>query len=148
MACKCWGASVAEVEAGVGTVRCLVAAGAPAGALHQAGGMILRRVQDGIGVDLAAADRCFKMALQAEVGVAGDEHLLVHRAVRVVTGRAAFLHGPVFKDKGTFLGGVALRAGFVLAFHCGAAAFDGIARVNLVAIHAGNLPREHWMGAG
>ena len=102
---------------GVRTMGRFVAACAPTSTLHEPGGMILGRVPDGVGIDLARGARSLQVASQTEVGIAGDQHFLVHRAMRAVAGNTAFLHRPVLKDKRPFLCGVAFRAGFVLTFH-------------------------------
>ena len=55
-----------------------------------------------------------EVAFEAKIGVAGDEHLVVDSAVRVVTGGASFAHGLMLEDKRSALGGVALATGIVL----------------------------------
>jgi len=58
-----------------------------------------------------------RVAFEAEIGVALDEHFGIYRAVRAMTDDAAFAHGGVFKNERTGLFAVALGAGFVLARH-------------------------------
>lgn len=89
-----------------------------------------------------------EVALEAKRGIALGEHLLVHRSVRVVAGRASFLHRVVREDEVLGLGSVALGAGFVLAVELGSAAFEGAALVRVMAIAAGHLAGEHRMAVG
>ena len=138
----------ANVVVGVGTVRCLVATGAPAGTLHEAGVMILRRVLHRVAVDLATDGLHLEMAAEAEIGVTGDEHPLIDRTVWIMAGNAAFLHRTVLEDKRTFLGRVALRASLVLAFHGSARAFDGVTLVDVMAIDTRDFAGQHRMGVG
>lgn len=125
-----------------------MAAGAPTRALHQAGSMIFGRVPDRVRINLSDRARSLEMTPQTQVGVTGDEHFLVHGTVWAMAGDAAFFHRAVFKDKGTFLRGMTFGAGFVLTFHRGAHAFDGVARVYVVAIDARDPAREDRVGIG
>jgi len=90
-------------------------------------------------IAIAFDSRVFEVALEAEIGVALDEHLLVHRAVRVVAGGAAFAQGVVRENKGAFLGGVALGASFGLVLETGSGTRNGIALVRVMAFGAGHL---------
>lgn len=102
-----------------------------------------------IGSDLARGDtgggaygkrlRRTQMAAQAEIAVTGDQHLLIDRAVRIVAGDATFTHRTVFIDEGSFLLGVALRAGGVHTFEVEAGATDRIALMDFMAIGAAHL---------
>ena len=87
MACEV-GRSVTEVVLGVRTMRGLVAAQTPARALHQPGVVVLISIEDRVGVDNAipggSGGGCLQMAPQAEIRIAGDQHLLVNRAVWVM----------------------------------------------------------------
>ena len=144
------GVSAANVVVGIGAVRGLVAAGAPAGSLHETGGMVFRRVADGVAIDLADASdrRRLQVAAETEVAVAGDQHLLIHRTVRAVAGNAAFLHRAMFENEGTLLRGVALGAGFILTLHRRARALDGITGVDVMAIRTGDFAGEHGVRVG
>lgn len=88
------------------------------------------------------------MAAEAEIRVAGDEHLLIHGAVRIVADRAAFLHRLVREEERTFLRGVALRASLVGGFKRGARALNDFAFMRIVAIAASHLAREDRVGVG
>ena len=101
---------------------------------------------DRIRVDLTGRARSLKVTSEAEIGVAGDQHLLVDRAVRTVAGDAAFFHRAVFKDERTLLRGMAFGAGFILAFHRCAHAFNGVPGVDIMAIDAGNPARQYRVG--
>ena len=83
------------------------------------------------------------MTPQTEVGVAGDEHPLVHRTVRAVAGNAAFAHGAVFINKRALLLRVATGAGLVLGLKIGAGPLDRIAAVRVVAVAAAHLAGEN-----
>jgi hypothetical protein len=87
----------------------------------------------------------FKMALETEIGVTLDEHLLIHRTMWIVTSRAAFAHRVVLKNKWAFLGGVALGAGLSLVLETRAAALDGIAFVGVVTFGAAHFAGHHGM---
>lgn len=84
----------------------------------------------GVGIDVA---------LQAQRLVALIEHLLVHGAVGAVADGAAFADSRMREDERADLLLVALIASFVLAIELGAAAFDGVALVRVVAITAAHL---------
>ena len=87
-----------------------------------------------------------EVALQAEVGIAGDQHLLVHRPVRVVADRAAFHHGVVLEEERALLRRMALRAGLVRGFQIRAAARDHMALVRVVAVVAAHASGQHGVG--
>ena len=98
------------------------------------------------GNDRAVANRggMFEMAFQAEIGVALDEHFLVHRTMGTMANRAALTHGVVFENKRAFLGRVAFSAGFIFAFETtSAATLDGVALVRVVALGAAHFSGEH-----
>lgn len=88
------------------------------------------------------------MTLQTEIGVTLDQHFLVNRTVRVVTGDAAFTHGVVFENKRSLLGGMALGAGIVFSFEAAGAAFDGVTFVRIMAIGAAHFAGENWVAMG
>ena len=142
------GGSAADVVVSVGTVWCLVATSTPASSLHEAGGVILRSMPDRVGIDHTAGRRSLKVTAEAKIGIASDEHSLIHRAVWVMAGGAAFFHRTVLINEWSLLSRVALRAGLVLTFHRNTHALDGIARVDVMAIYAGNLACEHGVSVG
>src|SRR6476620_1574879 len=98
-------------------MNCFMTPGGPARALHDTGGMIL-----GTDDNLAGSALRLKMALQAKVVVALDQHFVIHTAVRVMTCGAAFTDGFVFEDEWSALWRVALHAGVLLGEHGDAAA--------------------------
>ena len=107
--------------------------------------MILATGYDGA----VAGDRgVLQVAPQAEVGVAGDQHLVVHRAVRVVADGAALEHGIVPEEERALLGSVALRARLVRGLEVGATPFDDVALVRLMTIRASDLPGEDRVRVG
>ena len=134
----------AEFNVGVGTVDGLMATGTPAGAAQDIARVATGRAHGRIGF-LAAR---ISVALDAQGLVAFGKHLLVHRAVGLVAGGAAFLDGVMWENEGTGLGLVAFVAGFVLAAELGAHALDSIARVRVVAIAAAHLAGQHGMAVG
>lgn len=142
------GGSATDVVVSVGTVRRLVATGAPTGSLHEAGSVILRGVPDRVGIDHAGSRRSLKVTAQAKIGIASDEHLRIHRAMRAVAGDAAFFHRTMLKNEWSFLGGVTLGASLILALHRRTIALDGVAGMHVVAIDAGYFSRKHRMGVG
>lgn len=115
----------------------LVAAGAPAGAALQASRMVFATDHD-----LALA-RDFEVAAQTEIIISRDQHLRVNRAVRIMTGGAAFTHRVVLKNKGAFLLGVAGRTGLVRGREINSAALDRVAFVWIMAIGARDLAGQH-----
>ena len=132
---------------------------APTGALNKASAMIMLRTSSGVGIDHAGRNtrqtsgavcrrylrRCLKVAAQAEVGVASDEHLLVDGAVGIMARSATFLHGSVLVDERSLLSGMTLGAGVGLIGQINAATLDGVTFMNIMAIHATNLAGEHRM---
>lgn len=88
------------------------------------------------------------MASETKIGVAGDEHLLVHRPVRVVTRGAAFAHRFVLENKRPALRSMAFAACVVLGQQCCSAAPHCRALVRVMAIAAGHLATQHWMTVG
>ena len=57
------------------------------------------------------------MTTEAEIGVADDEQLLVHRTMRIVADGAAFAHGWMFEYERAGLVTVTLLAAFVEPGH-------------------------------
>ena len=88
------------------------------------------------------------MAPQAEVGIARDQHLLVHCAMWIVAGDAAFAHRTVLENKWPLLLGVALSAGFVLRLQIGAGTPDRISFMHIMAVGAAHLARQYRMAVG
>jgi len=58
-----------------------------------------------------------RVALEAQVGIALDEHFGINRTVRVVANGATFAERGVFKNEGAGLFAMTLSAGFVLTRH-------------------------------
>ena len=77
------------------------------------------------------------MAAHAKIRIAVDEHFLVDRTVRSMTGDAAFAHRLVFKNKRARLVAMALCAAFIMPRHGQAARrFENIAAMGIVALPA------------
>jgi hypothetical protein len=92
-----------------------MATGAPASAGFKPAGVVAgAAVVASEGDNRAGDGRMGEVAPQAKIGVAIQEHLGVHRAVRVMAHGATFTHGFVFENERTFLGRVASGARFVL----------------------------------
>lgn len=112
-----------------------MAAGVPAGAPAQKPRVI--RVAD---VNVSAGNvraLDLRMAAQAKIRVALDEHFLVDRAVWIMTDDAAFAQRRMFKDKRARLVAVTLRAAFILPRHRQSARrFENIAAMWIMALHA------------
>lgn len=117
----------------MGAVDGFMTTGAPAGAPREESGVIPAADDDAPGRGLL-----LEMALETEVGAAGDEHLVVHGAVDAVARGTAFADGLMFEHEGPALRGVALVAGLVLGDQGGAAPL-GVAAVRIVAIGAGHF---------
>jgi hypothetical protein len=128
--------------AGVGAVNVFVAACAPAGALLQAAAVFLAADNDGA---VTLHGRMLEVTSQAEVGVTSDEHLLIHRPVRVVADRAAFEHGIVLEEEGALLRGMALRARLVLVLEVCPCVYDDMASMRIMAVTARYVTVEDLM---
>src|SRR5690349_1907000 len=99
--------------------------GAPAGSLAQAaGGTVIGTADDNSGWRLL-----LEVAPETKIGIARDQHLVVHRAVRIVAGCATFPHRFMLEDERPALRRVALTAGIVLSQQRGPATLDGRALV-------------------
>jgi hypothetical protein len=123
-----------------------VAACDPAGTVLETSAVVFTASQD---LGITGGGRALKVALEAEICVAGDQHLGVYRAVRVMAGCAPFTHCIVNEYKGTFLRRMALGAGFVLGLESRAAlALDGIAFMRVMTVTASDLARHYWMAVG
>ena len=79
------------------------------------------------------------MAFEAKVGISGGEHFLVHAAMGIMTGGAAFAHGCVFKDMRSALLGMAFETGFIGRSVRGEATLDGPAFMRVMTIRATHL---------
>lgn len=78
-----------------------------------------------------------RMAFEAEIHIALDEHFCIHGAVRVMANRATFPERGVLEDERPRLFPVALRAAFVQARHGQAArGFHDVHAVGIVALDA------------
>ena len=113
-----------------------MAAGRPTRAAAQA-----RRVTATADENGSRRSLLLEMALEAKIGVARDEHLRVHRAVRLVAGRAAFARGFVLEDERSALHRMALETRFVFGGNGSAASNDGRPAVRVVAVNAGDFAR-------
>jgi hypothetical protein len=135
--------SVTHGLAGVRAVDIFVAAGAPACAVLDAGAVVLAaHKEDAVSGDCGM----FKMAPQAEVVVAGDQHFLVHRAVGVMADGATLDHGVVLEEEWTLLSRMAFGARLVLILQVGPGIHDDVALVRVVTVAARDVAGEHLVG--
>lgn len=112
-----------------------VTAGAPTAPEPEPDRVIEAPNENAVGIRGIA--RSLGVAFQTQIVVALDEHRLVDRAVRVVTDRAAFAHGFVFKDEWLGLFAMTLGAGLIEPRHGEAAGgFHHVAPMRVVALHA------------
>ena len=88
----------------------LVTTGTPAGAFAQAAG----RPVIGTANNNPGGRLLLEMAPETKIGVARDQHLVVHRSMRIVTRCAAFADGFMFENEWPALRGMALTAGVAL----------------------------------
>lgn len=78
-----------------------------------------------------------RMAPQAKIRVALDEHFLVDRAVWIMANDAAFAQRRMFKDERSCLVAMTLRAAFILPRHRQSSRrSENVAAVRVVALHA------------
>ena len=108
-----------------------MAAGAPASALGQQGGVV-----EAADEHLPACDLLLEVALQAKRGVTFGEEFGVDRAMRAVAGGATFAHGFVFENKRPALGFVAPKAAIIFSEQLGATARVGGPLVGRMALGA------------
>lgn len=113
---------------------------APARAPGQKRSVILSANDDDTGARLL-----LEMAFEAKTLVAGDQHSLVDRTVRLVTSRAAFTQRLMLIDKGPELHCVTLAAGLVFRKQRGPAGLHHRALVGVVTVSATHLALEHGM---
>ena len=93
-------------------------------------------------------DLLLEVAFETERLVARDEHLLIHRTMRLVAGRAAFPQGFMFEDERAELGGMAFAARFILGHQRRPAAFDRISPVWIMAVAATDFSFNDWVMMG
>ena len=97
-----------------------------------------------------------EMTLETKRRVSGSQHARVDRAMRRMTGHAAFADRVMLEHKGPALGGMTLRTGLVRREKGKAAtldflvetrvtAFYRISLVRIVAIDAVHLVFQHWV---
>lgn len=111
-----------------------VAAGGPAGANLQIGGVIGVADIEMAGRNIGAL--ILRVAAEAEIGIVGHQHLAVDGAVRGVANGAAFAEGAVLKNNGPGLLVMARGAGLILSRHRQSACrFKNVAAMRIVAIH-------------
>ena len=96
----------------------------------------------------AAAGLLLEMAFQAEALIAHLKHFVIHRAVGIMAGGAAFAHGLMFKHERPALGDVAFKAGIVFRVQRGAAPFDGRPLVGIMAVAAAHPAFRHQVVKG
>ncbi len=93
-----------------------------------------------------ARSRHLRVAAKAQIRIRLDEHFRVDGTVWIVTGRAAFAHGRVFKNKRSRLFAMALRARFVQPRHGESARrFHDVRAVRIVALNAIHFSLQHRM---
>ena len=81
-----------------------------------------------------------RVTLEAEIIVAFDEHLGIHRAVRIVTNRAAFPQRLMLEHKRFRLLAMTLRAGLIQPRHAESArGLANVAAMGIVALDAIHL---------
>src|SRR5580698_10078085 len=85
---------------------------------------------------------------QAKILIARHEHFLIHTAVGIVTGSAAFTEGFVFEDMRTALLSVAPEAGLVRRSLRGRATLDGAPFMRIMAVRATYFAFFHGMVVG
>lgn len=114
-------------------------AGGPACAVAQMRGVIFASDENGPVAGRAGRDH-LGMATEAEIVVTLDEHLFIHRTVRLVADDAALAQGGVLKDHGPGFLAMALRAGFVFAGERETMrGFHDVHAVRVVALNAVHL---------
>ncbi len=93
---------------------------------------------------LTRGSRHLSVTLEAEIGTPLHQHLVVHRAMRLVTGGAAFPHGFMFENKIPGLLAVALGAGLIGAGKGQPSRrLHDVVTVRVVALHAVHVPLYH-----
>src|SRR6266404_3409791 len=139
--------SIKHPRMDIGPMHRRMAAGAPTSALPQVG-----RVRSVADVDFSwrhARSLHLRVALEAEVGIAFDEHLAIDRAVRIVANGAAFAQGLMLEDKRPSLLAMALRAILIEPRHGQPARGLGdVGAMRIVALHAIHVAFEDGMMLG
>ena len=95
-----------------------------------------------------SGDPFLEVAFEAQDRVAFDQHPGIHRAVRLVTGRAPLTNRLMLKNKRTALRNMAPSAGVLLRGKRSAAANDHITLVRVVAVTATDLALDHRVMVG
>lgn len=120
--------------------------GAPAGAAREVAARIPMVVT--CIPDLPRNNLLLEVTFVAKVMIAGDQHPLIHTAVRIVAGGATFTHRLVFKYERPILGTMTFEAGFIRCpkrcatpFYCGAC-------MRIVTIGTANLSVFQRMVSG
>jgi hypothetical protein len=86
------------------------------------------------------------MTTQTKIGIRLDQQLAIDRAVRIVTGHAAFAHRFVLENKRARLLAMTLRAAFVLSRHRQTTSgFENVRAVRVMALHAIHFVFENGM---
>jgi len=97
-------------------------------------------------VHLSIAALDLRVAFEAEIRIAFDQKLPIHRAMRIVANRAAFAHRLVLEYERPRLLAMALRAIFILPRHRQPARrFKNVHPVRVVALDAIHLPFNNGM---
>ena len=136
--------SISQSRIHVGTVNRRVTAGVPAGS-HLQKRRVIRVADINVpGRNIRALH--LRVAAQAKIRVALDEHFLVDRAVRTVAGDAAFAQRRMFKHKRPRLVAMTLRAAFILPRHRQPARrFENVPAMRIVTLHAAHVAFDDWM---
>jgi len=126
------------MDRGMASRRPATAAGDFVGMIHDAD------------VDLPAAYHrtlILRVTLEAQVHVALDKHLGIHRTMRNMTGDAALTHGIVLVHTRPGLLTMTSRAGFVQSRHRqpGACGFHDVRAMRVMALHAVQFSLQDWM---
>jgi hypothetical protein len=118
----------------------LMTARGPAGATSQKRGVV-----PAANLDFARRELLLEMALEAKILVSLDKQIVIHRAMRLVTGGAALAHRFVLENKWAALRDMTFRAGVHLAGEGEPATLDRVAFVRIVTIAAAHLSFDHGM---
>lgn len=96
----------------------------------------------------ADAGRLHHVALQAEVGSTGLQHLWVHRTVYFVANGTTIAHRFMLEGKWARLRSMAGSAGVAFSMQCGTASDDSWSGVRIMASGAGHIAIHDRVGAG
>jgi hypothetical protein len=87
-----------------------------------------------------------RVTLQAKVAVALDQHLRIHRTMRLMAGRTAVSQRLVLKGMRPGLFAVALRAPLIQSRHSqSSSGFHNVEPMRIVTLCAVHMPLGHWM---